>query len=405
MSAVVRKKYLAFLKNWQDKAVIKVVSGVRRSGKSTLFDLFRQELYTQGIAASQILNLNFETRETRHIRKDVALENYIFEQLDLNKKNYVFLDEIQMVHQFEHVINALFVEPNIDLYVTGSNAYFLSGEFATLLSGRFVELKILPLSFHEYVSWHQQHQLSKKHWTLAMYYEKYIKSTFPFTLNLENEGDIKTYLEGIYASVVTKDVLTRQNLSDVKTLDSTVQFLFSVIGSKISVNKIKNTLASNGNTVAHTTISKQLHGLKEALLFYPTRAYNIRGKKLLTREEKYYAVDVGLRQIVLPDAQPDSGHVLENIIYLELLRRHGEVFTGKFDDLEIDFVISKNGGFEYYQVALSTLDEKTLARELKPLQKLTNSYPKYLLTLDEIDKNTNYNGIQKRHALEWLMEV
>ena len=400
-----RNEYLDFLKNWQDKNVIKIISGVRRSGKSILLEMFCDELRSQGVTDSQIISINFETRAARDVRTSEKLEDFIFDKLDLSKKNYVFLDEIQMVDNFEKVVDALFVEKNIDVYITGSNAYFLSGEFATLLTGRFVELKILPLSFSDYVTWQNENVIKKENWTLPMHYESYLKSTFPFTLTLEKDEDIRIYLEGIYSTVIIKDVVTRNSISDAKTLERLVQFLFSIVGSAVSVNKIKNTLMSNGLSLSPLTIDKYLSGLQDALLFYPVRRYNIRGKKLLIREEKYYPVDVGLRQVILPDAQPDSGHVLENIVFLELLRRKQQVYTGKMDTYEVDFVtVDENNMLEFYQVSLTTLDEKTLERELRPLEKMNNSYPKYLLTLDEIDKNKIYNGIMKKNVLEWLVE-
>jgi predicted AAA+ superfamily ATPase len=399
-----RNDYLDFLLNWKDRHVIKVVSGVRRSGKSMLLEVFQEELRQSGIDNSQIISINFETRAARALRDAESLEDYIFEKLDLSIQNYVFLDEIQQVSDFERVVDSLYVEKNIDVYITGSNAYFLSGEFATLLTGRYVELKILPLSFSEYVTWNQENRPETIYWTLPMYFENFTKSSFPFTLSLKKDDDIRTYLEGIYATVMIKDIVSRKSIADTGSLERVVEFLFSVIGAPISVNKIKNTLASNGFSLSPLTVDKYLSGLQEALLFYPCRRYNVRGRQLLAREEKYYAVDVGLRQVLLPDAQPDSGHVLENIIFLELLRRKKQVFVGKFDAFEIDFVtIDEEDNMEFFQVALSTLDENTLERELRPLQKMNNSYPKYLLTLDEIDKNKNYNGIMKRNALEWLM--
>ena len=400
-----RSEYTNFLHNWKDKNVIKVLTGVRRAGKSTLLEMFQDELINkEKIDGERIHSINFEKRAFRGITNHIQLEDYLFPKLITNERNYVFLDEVQLVESFEKTVDALFVEENVDVYITGSNAYFLSTELATLLSGRYVEKQVLPLSFYEFVTWQRENNPAYIYWTLSMYYEEYIKTSFPFALSLDNFDDIRIYLEGIYSTVLLKDVATRKKITEVANLERVTQFLFSVIGSSISTDNIRKSLNSTGTNIAASTIEKYLSGLEESLLFFPVRKYDIRGKELLKRSEKYYAVDVGLREIALPDAREDLGHILENIVFLELLRRKKHVYIGKVDKYEIDFVtMDGKNELEFYQVALQASDQATLERELRPLERLKNSYPKYLLTLDEIGKETSYEGIRKMNALDWLM--
>ena len=398
-----RDSYLDFLKKWKHKDVIKVISGVRRAGKSTLLSMFQEELLREGVPAEHIVSINLESRKYRRIVEANDLEDVIYSQLKSGQYNYVFLDEIQRVKDFESVVDALFVERNIDVYITGSNANFLSSELATFLSGRYIELMVYPLSFSEYVSHIRKEVEEKQYYTLPMLYNSYLLSSFPFTVSMTNREDINTYLEGIYSTVLIRDVVNRNNITEIANLERIVQFLYSVIGSTISVNKVKNTLASNGLSLSSTTVDKYIHALTSSLLFFSVQRYSIRGKRLLSREEKIYPVDLGIRNVVLPDANEDAGHLLEAVVFLELMRRKQKVYVGKFDAYEIDFVtIDHDKELEFYQVSLSTLDPNTLERELRPLKKLDNSYPKYLLTLDEVDVNISYDGIKKINALYWL---
>ena len=400
---ILRDSYLDFLKKWKQKDVIKVISGVRRAGKSRLLTMFQEELLREGVLAEHMITINLESREYRRVVEADALEEIIYSKLKAGGYHYVFLDEIQRVKGFESVVDALFVEENVDVYITGSNAYFLSSELGTFLSGRYIELVVYPLSFAEYVHHIRKEVPEKQYFTLPMLYSSYLLSSFPFTATMTDREDINTYLEGIYSTVLIRDVVKRNNITEVANLERIVQFLYSVIGSTISVNKIKNTLASNGLSLASTTIDKYLDALTSSMLFYSVPRYSIRGKRLLSREEKIYPVDLGIRNIVLPDANEDAGHILEAIVFLELKRRKQKVYIGKFDDYEIDFVtMDHDKELEFYQVSLSTIDPNTLERELRPLRRLGNSYPKYLLTLDEVDTNTNYDGIKKLNALYWL---
>lgn len=399
---VARNEYLDFLKRHRNKHIIKVVSGVRRSGKSTLFMLFRDYLKSDGVTDDQIINLNFEDMDNEALREPHRLYNYLKERIIPDKMNYIFLDEIQHVHEFEKVVDSLFIKENVDLYITGSNAYFLSGEIATLLTGRYVQLKMLPLSFKEFVQWHKQNNLFTNN---ADLFNEYMESSFPYTLFTDNEQEKTEYLRGIYSTIVLTDIVTRLKVRDVPVLERIIQTLFSDIGSAVSVNKIANTLKSVKLKVDNKTIDRYLNGILNSLLMYEAQPYDIHGRSLLRSNKKYYVVDTGLRRLLLPDHQQDYGHLIENIVFLELKRRYPNVYVGRQDDLEVDFVaLNEKNEARYYQVALTTLDNNVLKRELRPLQRIKDSYPKYLLTLDTLNKDANYNGIQKVNILDWLLK-
>lgn len=399
---VARDNYLSFLKRHKDKHIIKVVSGVRRSGKSTLFFLFRNYLKEEGVSSNQIIDINFEDMDNEPLRDSHKLYSYIKNKLIKDKMNYIFLDEIQHVHEFEKVVDSLFIKDNVDLYITGSNAYFLSGEIATLLTGRYVQLNMLPLSFKEFVQWHKQNHLYTSDTDL---FNKYLESSFPYTLFTENEQERLEYLRGIYSTIVLTDIVTRLKVRDVPVLERIIQTLFSDIGSAISANKIANTLKSTKMKVDNKTIDRYLNGILNSLLMYEAQPYDIHGRSLLRSNKKYYVVDVGLRRLLLPDHQQDYGHLIENIVFLELKRRYPTVYVGRENNFEVDFVaINEKNEVRYFQVALTTLDDNVLKRELRPLQQIDDSYPKYLLTLDTLNKDANYNGIQKLNILDWLLK-
>ena len=316
--------------------------------------------------------------------------------------NYIFLDEIQHVHNFEKVADSLFIKDNVDLYITGSNAYFLSGEIATLLTGRYVQLNMLPLSFNEFVQWHKQNNNFTNDQDM---FNQYLKSSFPYTLFTETDQERIEYLQGIYSTIVLTDIVTRLNIKDVPVLERLIRTLFSNIGSQVTINKITNTLRSNGYKTSNKTIDRYLEGILDSLLMYEAKRYDIHDHDLLSSNSKYYVVDLGLRRLLLPDHQEDYGHIIENVVYLELLRRFPNVYVGQSGKYEVDFV-ALNGRNEarYFQVALTTLDENVLKRELRSLQRIGDSYPKYLLTLDTLNKDANYNGIQKMNIIDWLLE-
>ena len=410
MIRIDRKEYLDFLVKSKDRQIIKVVSGVRRCGKSTLFEIYKDFLLENGVAKNQIISINFEDMDYEELTDYKKLYEYIKSKMIGDKKNYIFLDEIQHVDKFEKVVDSLFIKENTDLYITGSNAYFMSSELATLLSGRYIELKMLPLSFKEYYQAkleyekmeQKENRISK---TLIQYYNEYIvNSSFPYTLQLDSDlKNIHEYLSGIYNSVLLKDIVARLKISDVMRLESVVKYIFDNIGNLTSLSKIGNTLTSMGRKTDAKTIEKYIRGLTDSLLVHEVSRYNIKGKEFLSTLSKYYVADLGLRQMILGNRNIDMGHILENVIYLELLRRKGNVYVGQFDKNEIDFVIVNSNEIEYYQVALTVLDENTLKRELDAFKNIKDNYPKYLITLDDVMVNTDYDGIKVVNALEWLL--
>lgn len=410
MIRIDRKEYLDFLVKSKDRQIIKVVSGVRRCGKSTLFEIYKDFLLENGVEKNQIISINFEDMDYEELTDYKKLYEYIKSEMIGDKKNYIFLDEIQHVDKFEKVVDSLFIKENTDLYITGSNAYFMSSELATLLSGRYIELKMLPLSFKEYYQAkleyekmeQKENRISK---TLIQYYNEYIvNSSFPYTLQLDSDlKNIHEYLSGIYNSVLLKDIVARLKISDVMRLESVVKYIFDNIGNLTSLSKIANTLTSMGRKTDAKTIEKYIRGLTDSLLVHEVSRYNIKGKEFLSTLSKYYVADLGLRQMILGNRNIDMGHILENVIYLELLRRKGNVYVGQFDKNEIDFVVINSNEIEYYQVALTVLDENTLKRELDVFKNIKDNYPKYLITLDDVMVNTDYDGIKVVNALEWLL--
>ena len=411
MIRIDRKEYLDFLVKSKDRQIIKVVSGVRRCGKSTLFEIYKDFLLENGVAKNQIISINFEDMDYEELTDYKKLYEYIKSKMIEDKKNYIFLDEIQHVDKFEKVVDSLFIKENTDLYITGSNAYFMSSELATFLSGRYIELKMLPLSFKEYYQAkleyekleQKENRISK---TLIQYYNEYIvNSSFPYTLQLDSDlKNIHEYLSGIYNSVLLKDIVARLKISDVMRLESVVKYIFDNIGNLTSLSKIANTLTSMGRKTDAKTIEKYIRGLTDSLLVHEVSRYNIKGKEFLSTLSKYYVTDLGLRQMILGNRNIDMGHILENVIYLELLRRKGNVYVGQFDKNEIDFVVINSNEIEYYQVALTVLDKNTLKRELNAFKNIKDNYPKYLITLDDVMMNTDYDGIKVVNALEWLLE-
>jgi predicted AAA+ superfamily ATPase len=390
-----RPEYLEELKRFKDKDLIKVVTGIRRCGKSTLFDLFCNYLKTIGIKDNQIIRINLENPDFNFANYK-ELYDYVKRLLVGDKKNYVFIDEVQNVEDFQKACDGLYIMDNVDLYITGSNAYLLSGELATLLSGRYVEIKMLPLSFKEYISKVGSTDLIKK-------YNNYLlNSSFPYTLSLDSREEILIYLDGIYNTIVLKDVATRKNIIDMSTLQSIIYFMFDNIGNLCSSTKISNTLASNGKKISVPTIEVYLNALVDSFILYKVDRYDIKGKQYLTTGHKYYLPDIGLRYYLLGSKKADEGHILENIVYLELLRRGYKVHIGKTDDNEVDFVAEKESGIEYYQVAYTVHDGKTLERELTPLDAISDHNPKYLITMD-FTPNTSHNGIKQINALDWLL--
>ena len=400
MPLIQREQYLAFLRRHKDQDVIKVVSGVRRCGKSTLFELFKQELLTSGVKANQIISINFEDLEFEPLQEYHALHEYIVERLILETPMYVFLDEVQHVPQFEKVVGSLFIKPNVDIYITGSNAYFMSSDIATLLTGRYVQVEMLPLSFKEFHSAYSQQNLSDMD-----IYNLYIEhSSFPRLVHVEDDESIDEYLESILNTVILKDIVTRLKITDVPLLLDIIKYLLANIGSLINPTKIANTLTSYGRKTDNKTVEKYLQGLKDGLLIYEVDRFDVKGKALLQRNAKYYVVDSAFRKFLLSRTDSDRGHILENIVYLELIRRGYRVYVGHLQNGEIDFVAKKPHRLEYYQVSYTVMEDTTLRRELSPLEQLDDNYPKYLLTMDVLHKTDNHNGIEQKNVLDWLLE-
>lgn len=393
-----RKEYLDRLISLKDKRVIKIITGVRRCGKSTLMEIFRDYLLQNGVNKENIISINFEDYDFYELRDPDTLYAYIKGKLNDEGQNYIFLDEIQHVQDFPRIVDSLFIKNNVDIYITGSNAYMLSSEIATLISGRYIEISMLPLSFAEYVS------TSGNKFDLARKYVDYIEnSSFPYALELRGQtNEIKSYLDGIYNTIVVKDIAIRKKIVDISMLESVTRFMFDNIGNPLSMKKIADTMTSDGRKIDVKTVEKFINGLTESFILYKANRYNIKGKQYLKTLEKYYVVDIGLRYALLGSRATDIGHILENVIYLELLRRGYEVYVGKVDDVEVDFVAINNKETVYFQISATVRDAETLERELKPLQKINDHYKKLILTLDE-DPEVDYGGIRKVNALDWLL--
>lgn len=393
-----RMEYLNKLIAFKDKQLIKIVTGIRRCGKSTLLQLYQEWLRQNSVEDEQIISINFEDIDYEELTDYKKLYAYLKERLVKDKMTYIFLDEVQNIDDFPKVVDSLYIKKNVDIYITGSNAYMLSSEIATLISGRYVQIEMLPLSFKEYME--STGSMSDR----GIKYTEYLEnSSFPYTLELKGQPDeIRDYLEGLYNTIVVKDIVNRRKITDTMMLKSVLRFVFDNIGSTLSSKKIADTMTSDGRKIDTKTVEKYLEALSESYIIYQAKRYNIKGKQYLKTLEKYYVVDIGLRYMLLGSRQADVGHILENVVYLELLRRGYDVYVGKVDEFEVDFVAQNNRGTAYFQVALTVRDEKTLERELRPLLSIRDHYPKVILTLDE-DPEAQYDGIRRINARDWLL--
>lgn len=397
-----REVYLSKLRKLKNQNVIKVITGIRRSGKSTLLEAFKNELIVSGVSSGNIIYINFEERENLHFTNWTTLYDEITKTVNKDNYYYIFLDEVQLINNFEKLINSLYVKKNIDLYITGSNAYLLSSELATLLTGRYIAINIHPYSFKEYVL------ANKNENNIDRLFRKYInESCFPeaVTLSQHSEDLVKDYLQTIYDTVIIKDIAKRYKLRNIYNLHRIIGFLFYSIGSYVSPTNIAIELNKNSQKkISHNTIIKYLDYLTQSYILYTAPRYDLKGKEILTTNEKYYLVDLGLRNIAITNTyDTDLGHKLENVVYFELIRRGGKVYVGKINDKEIDFVVQKtNNERAYYQVAFTVNDEKTFTREISSLKNIKDNYPKYLLTLDF--DNTGIDGIQKVNIIDWLLQ-
>lgn len=400
---VVRKEFMKILWDWKDKKVIKVVTGVRRCGKSTLLSQFRSEV--EKLGECNTVSINFDDLENEFLCDYHVLYQYLVEKIADGLMNYIFLDEIQLVPQFEKVVNSLFLKENVDIYITGSNAYMLSGEIATLLSGRYVEIRMLPFSFAEYAQFKRDF-LKKEVAADETLYNEYVSlGGFPYVASISNDKNlVRDYIRGIYSTIVLKDIIQRKKLSDSDVLEKVCKFTLSNVGNLISSKKVSDTLTSGGRKTSPATVENCYNALTESYLFYKATRYDIKGKEFLKSLEKYYAVDMGLRFFMLGIRTGDDGFILENVVFLELLRRGYEVYVGKYNDFEIDFVAKKDGLTEYYQVALSVRGQDTLERELRPFRLIKDNYPKFLITLDN-SNDIDHDGITQVYAVKWLAEI
>lgn len=394
-----RPEYLKKLHQFKDKNVIKVIMGIRRCGKSTIFELFQKDLLKNGVTKAQIQSINFENMDFEHLLNYRALHEHIKSKLVPDKMNYIFLDEIQNVENFQKTVDSLQLLPNTDIYITGSNAHLLSGELATLLSGRYVTINMLPLSFKEYVSsFADSSDLGRK------FKDYLVNSSFPYTTELNGNRDlIRDYLSGLYSTIVLKDVMSRNNILNNMILEDVIRFMFKNLGNLSSIKSISDTMTSDGRKISTHTVENYLSALINSYVLYKVGRYDVRGKQYLKSRDKYYVADIGLRYFLLGSRDVDYGQVLENVIYLELLCRGYEIYVGKVGPLEIDFVALKNGEVEYYQVAYIVKNEKTLMRELDSLEAVNDHNRKYLITMDDLP-TTFYNGIKQINAIDWLLE-
>jgi hypothetical protein len=402
-----RKEYISKLLSYKEKDLIKVVSGLRRSGKSTLLEIYREQLLKQGFGKRQIQFYNFELPEN-YLNKtwsDIYFE--IKKKMQPNKTNYVFLDEVQNIPIFEKLVDGLFATENTDVYITGSNAFLLSSELATLLSGRYIEISILPFSFKEYLT-ARNIEINNKYLNYEALFFDYVNETsLPKGVELREGGfdKIYEYLEAIYTTIIEKDITQRHQINDKRAFANIVKFVASNIGNALSPNNISKTLKQDGQNIHHATVEKYLEYLVASFVFYKVNRFDLKGKKQLATQEKYYLVDVGLLNILAgKDRITDRGHILENIVYLELLRRGNKIWTGTTRSTEVDFVCkTPKGDIEYYQVAWQMDNESTIEREFRALEKIKDNYPKYLLTTDSFTQNRS--GVKHMNVFNWLLEI
>lgn len=404
---VKRNEYLDRLFAWKDEKVIKVITGIRRCGKSTLLEQYQDSLVEMGVSKEQIISINFEELENEHLQDYKVLYNYIMEHKANGKMTYVFLDEIQNVDSFEKAVDSLYVKDDFDIYITGSNSYLLSGELATLLSGRYIEIMMLPLSFKEFAT--------LKGTSDDAAFSEYLKyGGFPYIAKMsdvENKAD--SYIEGIYNTVIVKDIEDRQKfreiekgqrkVNDIALLKTISKYLSSVVGSLVSVKSATDYIKSNLRSVSTNTVDSYMQALEESFVFYSVPRFDIVGKEILKSNKKWYIVDLGIRNHILPRQNYDLGFSLENVVYLELLRRGYKVNVGKFHSGEVDFVCQKDGIIEYFQVSANLTNEITFEREISPLKAINNNYEKIILTLDRFTIG-NYDGIKVINVIDWLLD-
>jgi len=395
-----RQKYFDSLISFQDRQLIKVVTGIRRCGKSTLFELFQNHLRSSGVDDEQIISINLEDGEYDEIESYRQLYSFVANRIIQKKRMYIFIDEVQRIADFQKAVDSLYIKKNCDVYITGSNAHLLSGELATLLSGRYIEIKMLPLSFKEYVSAFPENTNAER------LYADYIQNSgFPYALEIKKLKDRRLYLQSIYDTIVLKDIIARKKFPDTAMLKSVTRFMLDNIGNLCSTKNIADTMTSAGRKISVHTVESYLSALTDCFILYQVGRYDVKGKQYLKTGHKYYAADVGLRYAMLGTKRADMGHILENVVFLELMRRGYEVYVGKIGRTEVDFIAIGDEGEEYYQVAytVNDTDGSALKRELTPLKAINDHNPKYLLTMDNVPL-ASHNGIKQINVLDWLLK-
>ena len=396
-----RELYMNKLLAYKDTEFIKVITGLRRCGKSSLLKLFMEKILEENKKAN-VIYMNFESFEFDDIIDYKDMYNKIQEKVKKKEKNYILLDEVQRVDKWEKAVNALMVDFDSDIYITGSNAYLLSSELSTFLSGRYIEISVLPLSFKEFLDFSK----IEENVSIEDKFSEYMKfGGMPGVIPLKNDNNLyENVIKGIYNTVFMKDVVERNKLVDASLLEKILKFLMSNIGSLISAKKIADFLTSQGMKVTHNTVLNYLEMLENAYIIYKVPRYDIKGKELLKTLEKYYIVDTGIRNIMLGFRNSDFGHVIENIVYFELLRRGYDVTIGKTDALEVDFIATNSNDKKYYQVTYAMLDENVRNRELNSLRNIKDNYEKTILTMDKLYNNTSEDGIKIKYLIDFLLE-
>ena len=400
MALIERKEYTDWLKRYRDKKIIKVITGLRRVGKSTIFELYIAQLLKEGVAPEQIIKSNFEELENEPLLDRRALYRFLSSRLLPDRKLYIFLDEVQRVPEFEKVVDSLFVKDNVDLYITGSNAKFLSSEIATLLTGRYVEINVLPLSFREYSDHFAASGKDRR--ALFMDYVTYgaLPGMFMFDTG---SAEQREYVESVYKTILEKDVLRRNSAASRQLVESLLSYLVYNIGCLTSAKRISDTLNSNGTKVSYNTVNSYIETLQDCFFIYKADRYDIVGKEYLKLINKYYVTDFGFKYYILNNRTVELSQILENLVFLELKRRRFKIATGKIAEKEVDFIVKDaNDGLIYIQVAVTVMDEAKLEQELRPFREIEDNYPKYIITLDDLFVK-DHDGIKTVNALDFLL--
>lgn len=402
-----RPEYLKQLIENKDVNLIKIITGIRRCGKSSLLDLFHQYLTRNGVLDENIIHMNLESLRYRNLSNYLSFYDYVSERIPKNGKTYLIFDELQVIEHWEKVIESFRLDFDVDIYITGSNAYLLSTEFSTFLSGRYIEIRMLPLSFKEFLDFYNFDSAI----TTEEKFQKYLQfGGMPILKEYQfNEARSIQALEDIYSTVVLKDIMQRNNQVDQTTLKKIVMFLCSNIGSITSPNGTSNSLYNEGDinngkgkNIASKTVDKYIGMLRSAFIFYSVQRYDVKGKQLLKTLEKNYIIDMGFRNMLLGYRDADRGHIIENIVFLELIRRDYLVSIGKVGETEVDFVAEKPNEKLYIQVTESMLSQETRERELRPLRMIADNYEKIILSMDR-NYITSYDGIKSLNLLDWLL--